>query len=262
MDYKKLFNLTGKVCIITGAYGYLGKENAKCLMDFGATVIAAIRKADERWKTDEEHIAAEYVECDCLSTESVQMCYRYVFEKYGRIDVLVNCASSGAGFGKDSQLEYMTDETFLKTLEGGLCNTFRCTREVVPYMKQNGGGSIINYGSMYGMVSSDLRIYDGTDQKSPPNYAASKAGIINLTRYSACALAEYGIRVNVVTPGPFPALHAQEFNEFIGKLANKTMVGRIGQPHEMAGAVLLLASDASSFMTGSNIVVDGGWTAW
>ena len=135
-------------------------------------------------------------------------------------------------------------------------------REVVPYMKEK-GGSIINYCSMYGLVSPDFRIYGPKNpQKNPPNYGAAKAGVDQLTRYAASALAQYGIRVNAVTPGPFPAPNNAQDPEFNAALAGKTMLGRFGKNYEMAGAVLLLASDASSFTTGANYVVDGGWTAW
>ena len=115
---------------------------------------------------------------------------------------------------------------------------------------------------MYGLVSPDLRIYGDNPQKQPPNYGAGKAAVAQVTRYAAGALAEYGIRVNCVTPGPFPAPQNQSDPEFNAKLAAKTMLGRFGKNYEMSGAVVLLASDASAFMTGSNIVVDGGWTAW
>ena len=134
-------------------------------------------------------------------------------------------------------------------------------REVIPYMKEK-GGSIINFCSMYGLVAPDLRIYGDSPQKQPANYGAGKAGVDQITRYAASALAEYGIRVNAVTPGPFPCPANQKDEEFNQKLANKTMLGRFGQSYEIAGPILLLASDASSFMTGANIVVDGGWTAW
>lgn len=155
----------------------------------------------------------------------------------------------------------MEDAVFNKGLDGTIGATFRGIREVVPYMKEH-GGSIVNYCSMYGLVSPDLRIYGDNPQKQPPNYGAGKAAVDQLTRYAAGALAEYGIRVNAVTPGPFPNPKNQDDEEFNAKLAYKTMLGRFGQNYEMAGAVLLLASDAGSFMTGTNIVVDGGWTAW
>lgn len=261
MDYKKLFDLTGKVAIVTGGNGYLGAENVKILKDFGATVISTSRSAENtRWDA-EENARDMFVQCDISSTESVANCFKTVYEKYGRIDVLVTCATYGAGHGAGSQLEYMDDETFEKGIDGTIVQTFRCIREVVPYMKKT-GGSIINYGSMYGMVSPDLRIYGDNPQKQPPNYGAGKAAIEQLTRYAAGALAQYNIRVNCVTPGPFPNPNNQTDEAFNKQLANKTMLGRFGKAYEMAGPILLLASDASTFTTGSNIVVDGGWTAW
>ena len=262
MDYKKLFDLSGKVAVVTGGTGYLGSENVKILKDFGATVVNAdIAAAETRWNKDEEGAADMFVACDVSSVESIAACFKTVAEKYGKIDILVNCAAYGAGYGKGSQLEYMEDAVFNKGLDGTIGATFRGIREVVPYMKEN-GGSIINYCSMYGLVSPDLRIYGDNPQKQPPNYGAGKAAVDQLTRYAAGALAEYGIRVNAVTPGPFPNPNNQNDAEFNAKLAGKTMLGRFGQSYEMAGAVLLLASDAASFMTGTNIVVDGGWTAW
>ncbi len=263
MDYKKLMDMTGKVCIVTGGTGYLGSENVKILKDFGATVVIAdIRMAEERWANAAQPAGDLFVECDVSKSESIRACFQKVFDKYGRIDVLVNCASYGAGYGKDSQLEFMDDDTFMIGVDGSLGVVFRGMREVVPFMKKNGGGSIINYGSMYGEVSPDLRIYGDNPQKQPPNYGAGKAGVRQVTRYAAGALAEYGIRVNCVTPGPFPNPKNQGDEAFNQQLANKTMLGRFGQSYEIAGAILLLASDASSFMTGSNITVDGGWTAW
>ena len=261
MNYRELMDMTGKVCIVTGGVGYLGSENVKILQDFGATVVAAdIRDNENRWQAADQG-TRDFVYCDISSTESIAQCFKTVYEKYGRIDVLVNCACFGAGFGKDSQIEFMSDETWLKGIDGSLNATFRATREVIPYMKKT-GGSIINYCSMYGVVSPDLRIYGDNPQKQPPNYGAGKAGVAQLTRYSAAALAEYNIRVNCVTPGPFPNPANQNDVEFNAKLAGKTMLGRFGQSYEMAGAIVLLASDASTFMTGSNITVDGGWTAW
>ncbi len=261
MDYKKLFDLSGKVAIVTGGNGYLGRENVKILKDFGATVVSIDRTNENPSWECEENVCDMFIRCDVSSSESVASCFKTAFDKFGRIDILVNCAAFGAGYGKASQLEYMDDETFQKGLDGTICQTFRCIREVTRYMKET-GGSIINYGSMYGKVSPDLRIYGDNEQKQPPNYGAGKAAIDQLTRYAAGALAQYNIRVNCVTPGPFPNPANQSDEEFNKQLAGKTMLGRFGQAYEMAGAVLLLASDASTFTTGSNIVVDGGWTAW
>ena len=261
MDYKKLFDLTGKVAIVTGGAGYLGSENVKALKDYGATVVIAGIPMTARWEGETTPDCDMMVDCDISSTESIANCFKTVYEKYGKIDILVNCAAYCAGHGEKSQLEYMDDETWGVGIDGTVSATFRCTREVVKYMKET-GGSIINYSSMYGLVSPDLRIYGDNPQKQPPNYGAGKAGVVQFTRYAAGDLAKYGIRVNCVTPGPFPNPSNQGDLEFNAKLANKTMLGRFGQTYEMAGAVLFLATDASSFMTGTNIVVDGGWTAW
>jgi len=264
MDYQKLFDMTGKVCIVTGGTGYLGSANVKALKDFGATVVVAdIRASEERWANAEQTVSDMFVPLDISSTESVKACYQAVYDKFGHIDAVIHCASFGAGFGKESKLEYMSDEIFEKGLSGNIGATFRMLREAVPFMKEK-GGSFVTYGSMYGVVSPDLRIYGkDSDQTQPANYGPGKAGIIQLTRYAAGALAPYGIRVNCVIPGPFPnpksCADNDGFNEILG---TKTMLGRTGVNHEIAGAGLLLASDASSFMTGSSITVDGGWTAW
>ena len=255
MDYKKLFDLTGKVCIVTGGSGYLGSACVSALKDFGATVVNA-DVVEREGKQD------AFIYTDISKAESFKELFIETEKRFKKIDVLVNCAAYFKGHGKESQLEFMTDEVWQTAVDGVLNSTFRATREVIPFMKKE-GGSIINFCSMYGLVSPDLRIY-GKDnpQKNPPNYGAAKAGVAQFTRYSAGALAEYGIRVNSVTPGPFPAPNNAQNEEFNKALASKTMLGRFGKNYEMAGAVLLLASDASTFMTGSNIVVDGGWTAW
>lgn len=263
MDYKKLFDLTGKVCIVTGGTGYLGSANIKALKDFGATVVCASRgQFDKDGKDRTPEGTDDFIVCDVSNTESVAACFKEVYEKYGHIDVLVNCANGGsAGYGKESNMEFMPDEAFQIGVMGCAGAAFRGMREVIPYMKKT-GGSIINYCSMYGLVSPDLRIYGDSYQKQPANYGAGKAAVAQMTRYAAGALAEYGIRVNCVTPGPFPSPKNQQDEAFNKQLANKTMLGRFGQNYEMSGAVVLLASDASTFMTGTNIVVDGGWTAW
>lgn len=261
MNYKKLFDLSGKICVVAGGTGYLGSESSKILKEFGATVIVAdIRENPEYWE-NAEVFYDKFIAFDVSSSESIRACFKQVADEYGRIDVLVNCASYGAGYGVGSQLEFMSDEVFHTGVDGTVGAVFRSMREVIPFMKEK-GGSIINYGSMYGVVAPDLRIYGDNPQKQPPNYGAGKGGVDQITRYAASALSEHNIRVNSVIPGPFPCPRNQGDVEFNQKLANKTMLGRFGQSYEIAGAILLLASDASTFMTGSNITVDGGWTAW
>ena len=134
-------------------------------------------------------------------------------------------------------------------------------RSIIPIMEKNKFGSIINISSMYGMVSPDPSIYGSSGHNNPPNYGAGKAAIIQFTRYTACHLAKKGIRVNSVSPGPFPKPDVTDMR-FISNLKKKTPMGRLGQPHEIKGVIVFLASQSSSFVTGTNISVDGGWTAW
>ncbi|WP_269432470.1 SDR family oxidoreductase [Gordoniibacillus kamchatkensis] len=156
----------------------------------------------------------------------------------------------------------MSDEDWFKGVDGALGTTFRCTREVIPYMEAAGGGSIVNFASMYGIVSPDPAIYGDSGANNPANYGAGKAGVLQFTRYCAAHLASKRIRVNSITPGPFPNPAVQQNEPFLRELCRKTMAGRVGRAEDIVGPVLLLASDASAYMTGSNIVVDGGWTAW
>jgi gluconate 5-dehydrogenase len=123
-------------------------------------------------------------------------------------------------------------------------------------------GVIINTTSMYGHVAPDHRIYDGIEFANPPSYGAAKAGVLQLTKYLASFLSPHGIRVNAVSPGPFPFLETLKNKEFKESLESKNMLGRVGEPDDLKGAFALLASDASKYMTGQNICVDGGWTAW
>lgn len=262
IDYKGLLDMTGKVCLVTGGIGYLCSGNVQMLKAFGATVaVADIRQTEERWAGAPESAADLLVYCDIFSTQSIRDAFKTVYDKYGRIDVLVNGVSAGGGHGANSFLETTSDEAWEKGLNGVLGPTFRCTREILPYMKKT-GGSIINYCSMYGLVAPDLGIYADPSQRQPAVYGTAKGGVLQFTRYCASALAKYGIRVNCVTPGPFPNPRNRANETFNQNLSKKTMLGRLGANHEMAGAVLLLASDAGSYMTGSNITVDGGWTAW
>lgn len=265
MDYQKLFDLTGKVCIVIGGTGYLGSANACALKDFGATVVvAAHRHPDERKDKPAYPLRYDmFVKCDAGDADSVQACFQKVYDTYGRIDVLVNCAWGKETPMNSPKLLEMSIESFDGNSRAFLSSIFLGIQRVAPFMAKNGGGSIINYSTMYALVSPDLRIYSGEYEPKwqPCDYGAAKAGVLQLTRYAASDLASMGIRVNCVTPGPFPEPRHQS-EGFNALLSNKTMLNRFGVNHEISGPVVLLASDASSFMTGTNIVVDGGWTAW
>lgn len=262
---KDLFSMEGKAVVITGGAGYLGSAVVEGLLEFGAEVVVGdivVKKPEEIVTNGKTYPRLHSVLCDISSTDSIREYFKTAKEICGKIDVLINCGAFGAGHGPGSQIEFMTDDVWAKGVDGVAGATFRCTREIIPYLVEVGGGSIVNFGSMYGVVSPDFRIYGDNPNRNPPNYGSAKAAVIQFTKYAASQLAEKNIRVNSVCPGPFPSVKNQEDTEFIAKLAGKTMMNKIGQPRDMVGAVLLLASEASGFMTGANIMVDGGWTAW
>lgn len=260
-SYQELFSMEGKVVIITGGSGYLGSALTDGFLAQGAQVIVAdLAHTEERLSTGREQAgdSLRFVACDIAQTDSIRAMLKESAAIWGRIDVLVNCATYGAL----NPIEKMTDEEWNRGLDGAVGTAFRCTREVIPYFTDQGGGVIVNFASMYGVVSPDPRIYGKSGQNNPVNYGAGKAAVIQLTRYCAAHLADRNIRVNCVTPGPFPSDVKRPPQEFLDELNKKTMLGRVGKPREIVGAVIYLASDASSFTTGANIVVDGGWTAW
>jgi NAD(P)-dependent dehydrogenase (short-subunit alcohol dehydrogenase family) len=263
---KDLFSLDGKIVAVTGGTGYLGSEISRGLLGYGATV------ADISVPGSTPAFLSEYSRfisfpCDLSDSEMHRKTFEEIGNRFGHLDALISCAAYGGGSGgikKDllpPTLEDITDELWNIGIDGTLGVTFRSLRSAIPLMKKH-GGSIVNIASMYGVVSPDPGIYGESGANSPPTYGAGKGGVIQLTRYAAAHLAKFDIRVNSVTPGPFPNPPTQARTDFAAKLASKTMLGRFGQPKEIVGAILLLVSDASSFMTGSNITVDGGWTAW
>lgn len=254
---QNIFSLEGKNVIITGGSGYLGSAIVEGLIAFGAKVAVADIKPSN---IDSPNVI--HINCNVGETESIRQCFKTAQEQLGKLDVLINCANIGTGGKPDQTIETMSDADWEKGVDGAVGTAFRCTREIVPYFEQNGGGNIVNFGSMYGMVSPNPAIYGDSGANNPPNYGAGKAAVLQFTRYCAGHLAAKNIRVNSVAPGPFPNPHFQQNPDFVRELEQKTMLGRIGKATEMVGPILLLASDASSFMTGTNIVVDGGWTAW
>lgn len=257
-----IFSLKNKNVVLTGGCGNLGRVMSKHLLDFGANLFI-VDVVDTAPADLADQVT--YIKCDLSNTESIRAMFAQV-DAAGGLDVLINNAAWGGGAGgktlmTKSSLEDFDDETWAYSLDGVVGVTFRCTRESIPFFRKNGGGSIVNIASMYGVVAPDFSIYGDTGATSPVTYGTGKAGVVQLTKYSASFLGKDGIRVNSITPGPFPKVSATD-PDFLKKLQNKTMLGRTGDPSELAGALVLLCSNASSFMTGTNIVVDGGWTAW
>lgn len=256
------FNLAQKVVLVTGGYGHLGKSITESLIFHGATVFV-LGRSKEKFesaflKSEIDQSNLHFQECDIANTSSISSAFKNIFDTTGKIDALIN----NAVFSKGQSPEYMTDEEWLTGIDGTLNSVFRCTREIIPYLKKAGGGKIINVSSMYGMVAPQFEIYDEFPQfLNPPHYGAAKAAVIQMTKYYASYLGKDNINVNAVTPGPFPSLQVQQQKGFIEELKTKTSLNRIGQPEDLGGAFVFLVSDASNFITGQNIVIDGGWTA-
>ena len=257
-----LFNLQGKVAVLTGAAGWLGSAMSRALAEAGATVVVTSREADKieafaATLPGSGHIGLGFDQGD---TDSIPGFVQQVLAKTGRIDILVNNAYGGSA----ASIDNATAEDFDKAYHVGVTAYFLLAREVANHLRsRQAAGSIINIASMYGVVASYPDAYTDLPVNSPPNYHGLKGGLVHLTRHLAVYWAKDNIRVNSISPGPFPTAKTQgALPEFIGRLEQKVPMGRMGRPEELKGLVVLLASEAGSYITGQNILVDGGWTAW
>jgi gluconate 5-dehydrogenase len=260
----QLFNLEGKIAIVTGGYGHLGSAMVRALAIAGAKVIVAGRSKDKyesKFTTDEKKQLV-FMPIDITQLESIQSLFDKVFKEFGRIDILVNNAHTARG----SSQEKMDDADWAYTMDGVVGSVHRCIKAVLPIMKNQQSGKIINITSMYGMVSPDFSLYKGDNCEmytNPPHYGAAKAAMNQVTRYFAVLLGQHNVQVNGIAPGPFPKPEIQTANpKFVERLSCKNPLNRIGKPDDLAGVTLLLSSSASDFITGQIIQVDGGWTIW
>jgi gluconate 5-dehydrogenase len=260
MNLIESFNLKNKVAIVTGGYGHIGTAITHGLCEAGATVIVAGRSNDKFEKVfSSNNNNILFQDMDLSKTESIIECFQTVFNKFGKIDILIN----NAFYLEGQDPEKMTDKDWNFGIDGTLNSVYRCIREIIPYMKEKNKGKIINISSMYGMVSPDFEIYKETPQfLNPPHYGAAKAGVIQLAKYYAVYLGTCNINVNTITLGPFPSSSVQENNIFIENLNKKNPLHRIGKPDDVKGACVFLSSNASDYITGHNLVIDGGWTIW
>jgi NAD(P)-dependent dehydrogenase (short-subunit alcohol dehydrogenase family) len=266
------FSLKGKTAIVTGGPGLLGVEFCRTLAEAGANVVAADLDGKAAADTADQMIRRGYsamaVQVDVTSPESVKEMTGQVINAFGRIDVLVNSAAIDPKFdpshpgSNTGAFETYPVDLWRKALDVNLTGAFLCSQAVSGSMLKQGSGSIINICSMYGLVGPDQRVYiqEGkTERFKPAFYSVTKAGILGLTRYIATYYAGKGIRANALTPG---GIYNDNDEEFLKNYTARAVMGRMARKDEMNGALLFLASDASSYMTGSNLVVDGGWTAW
>lgn len=242
--------LKDKIIIVTGGSGLIGREIIKYLFDEGAIAV----NAEINVATD---IEKKLVNCDITSEISISSCVDIVMKKYGRIDGLVNNAyPRTTDWG--SKFEDVPLESWRKNVDMQMNSTFFFCQKVLEIMKKQGYGAVVNIASIYGVVGNDFTIYEGYGGTSPAAYSAIKGGIINFTRYLASYFGKYGIRVNCVSPG---GIKDRQHPSFIERYENKSPLKRMGRAEEIAPAAAFLLSDDASYITGHNLMVDGGWTA-
>lgn len=256
--YQTLFDLSGRTVLLTGGYGHLGRGIAAGLAAHGAQVVVLGRSAEKFAAAfGDKPAGIHFVACDVADTASVQAAFAESRTRFGLPQVLVN----NAYYSRGQQPDGLPDADFALGLDGSAGATYRCLREVLPYFREAGGGKIINVASMYGVVAPDFAAYAEAPQfLNPPHYGAGKAAIIQLTKYFASYLGPEHIQVNCVSPGPFPSDSVRQNAGFEEELTRRVPLGRVGEPQDLAGAFVFLASAASDFITGHNLVVDGGWT--
>lgn len=254
-----LFDLRGSPVLVTGGYGHLGAGMCKGLADHGAHVHVLGRSEQrfvEVFGASDQLI--HFVYCDISDRAAIRDAFLAVRKSEGSIGALVN----NAIYTEGQEPLALSDSEWARTLDGVVSSVYRCISEAVPHFRDAGGGSIVNIASMYGMVSPDFSLYSESPAfLNPPHYGAAKAAVIQLTKYFAWYLGSEGIRVNAISPGPFPSPAVQADQGFVDRLSSKTALKRIGRPDDLAGAVVFLTSAASSYVTGHTLVVDGGWTA-
>jgi len=271
-EVKGMFDLSGRVAVITGGAGLLGREFSKTLAQAGASVVVA--DIDERRGEEvasrllQAGLIAVFAPVDVSQKPSIAAMVDSTLRSWKRVDILVNCAALDPKFETGRAPEFSTSfedfplEAWDRALEVNLTGLFLCSQAVARPMLDVGQGVIVNIASTYGLVGPDQRIYQREGQPrqfKPVYYSVSKAGVLGLTRYLAAYYAGKNIRVNTLTPG---GVQQAQDPRFVEEYSARTILGRMARGDELNGALLFLASDASSYMTGANLVVDGGWTAW
>ena len=282
MDILKKFSLKDKTAVITGGTGLLGSVYTHSLLSLGASVIVIDKKIDKtkfiknlikEYNLTKEIInKIKFVKCDITNKKQIDESFKKIRSNLKNLKVLINNASLVKQVGNDDlrdtykpflQMKQKDWEDFFSV---DLTGTLLVTQKCIPFMQKNGGGSIINISSTYGILSPDQRIYESLSHKNskqkiekPIGYSISKSGVLNMTRFLATKFAEDKIRVNTLTLG---GVYANNPKSFVKSYSDKTPLRRMADKNEYAGPIIFLATDASSYMTGSNLVVDGGWSTW
>ncbi len=270
-----LFDLTGRVAVITGGTGFLGQQHAETIARGGGIpVLADIRvngvdPQSQAWKSRFGEKACA-IQSDITNPESVRNLLETVLEKFGRVDILVNNAANNPKMENKadvefSRLEFFPLEQWDADLNVGLKGAFLCSQVIGSEMARRKQGVIVNVASDLAVIAPDQRLYrkpglpDDQQPVKPVTYSVVKTGLIGLTRYLATYWASCGIRVNAISPG---GVYNNQTDDFVERLANLIPLGRMANANEYQAAILFLCSDASSYMTGSNLVIDGGRSCW
>ena len=256
-----LFDLSGRVALITGASGHLGRSMANALAEAGARVVVASRnlsKANEVAQSLKGTEAGRHigVSLDHMDEKSIENGFKQALTTTGKLDILICNGHEPVGADWSS----ITAEQFTRQLQNATGYFFLSKMFRDHIASRQGSGNIVMIGSMYGVVGSYPEVYEGIGPANPVAYQTLKGGIIQMVRHLAVYWARDNVRVNCLSPGPFPADGVSD--KLVDGLKSKSPMNRMGKPHEIKGALLFLSSDASSYITGQNLLVDGGWTAW
>lgn len=258
------FSLNGRGVVLTGAAGHLGHGMTRSLLNAGATVVAVGRdrtRLEELVELQSGLSTDRLIICDGDAADSttVERTSELLTDRGVQLSGWVNNAFAGSS----TLLGELSREKVQETVDAALTDVMMICDEVGTRMAAAGRGSIVNVASMYGIVSPQPAAYALAEaMHSPPAYGAAKAGLIQFTRYAAVHWAKSGVRVNALTPGAFPSAQVQANTSFLSELEARVPMGRVGRVEEIGGSVVFLLSDASSYMTGQQLIVDGGWTAW
>ncbi len=261
---KDVFRLDGKVIVLTGAAGIIGTEVVKAFLEVDARVFAIDRNdalLEQRFGPANESLMT--CAADVSRRESIVQAFSQLEAKWGIPHALLNnAATKSANFFEPFET-FALDE-WNEVMAVNLSGAMLCAQVFGAAMAERGGGSIVNTLSIYGIVAPDQRIYEGSEYlgraiNTPAIYAASKAGLLGLTKYLAAYWGHRGVRVNAVTPG---GVFSGQNETFVENYSRRTPLGHMAKPDDMASAMRYLASDASKYVTGHNLVVDGGWTVW
>jgi len=259
MNVLELFSLKGKVALVTGGAGLYGLTISTALGEAGASVVIASRNLNKCEKVAKnlrsKNLNVVAMPLDLSIKNSIIALKDKIINTYGKIDILFNNAVARKG----GSMKTMTAEEWEEPMKVNSTGLFLCSKVFIEEMIKRESGSVINISSIYGMVGPDFGIYGNTGMTNPANYSFAKGGIIAFTKYLATCYAKYNIRVNCISPG---GLFTNQPKEFVSNYNKRTPLGRMANEDDLKGAAVFLASDASSYITGHNLVVDGGWTIW